>query len=46
MERVRFVNSGTEAVMSVIRMARGYTGRNLIVKFIGCFLYDGDGAEL
>jgi glutamate-1-semialdehyde 2,1-aminomutase len=37
MERVRFVNSGTEAVMSAIRLARGYTGRNLIVKFIGCY---------
>jgi glutamate-1-semialdehyde 2,1-aminomutase len=36
-ERVRFVNSGTEAVMSAIRLARGYTGRNLIVKFIGCY---------
>lgn len=37
MERVRFVNSGTEAVMSAIRLARGYTGRNLIVKFVGCY---------
>jgi glutamate-1-semialdehyde 2,1-aminomutase len=36
-ERVRFVNSGTEAVMSAIRLARGYTRRNLIVKFIGCY---------
>ncbi len=37
MEQVRFVNSGTEAVMSAIRLARGYTHRNTIVKFIGCY---------
>ncbi len=37
MERVRFVNSGTEAVMSAVRLARGFTGRNLIVKFAGCY---------
>ncbi|MCR4429567.1 MAG: glutamate-1-semialdehyde 2,1-aminomutase [Tepidanaerobacteraceae bacterium] len=37
MEVVRMVNSGTEAVMSAIRLARGYTGRNLIVKFAGCY---------
>jgi len=37
MERVRFVNSGTEATMSAIRLARGYTGRNKIVKFEGCY---------
>lgn len=37
MERVRFVNSGTEAVMSAIRLARGYTGRKIIVKFEGCY---------
>jgi len=36
-EKVRFVSSGTEAVMSVIRLARGYTGRKLIVKFDGCY---------
>lgn len=36
-DRVRFVNSGTEAVMSAIRLARGYTGRNVIVKFDGCY---------
>ncbi len=36
-ERVRFVNSGTEASMSAIRLARGYTGRNRIVKFAGCY---------
>lgn len=35
MERVRLVSSGTEAVMSAIRLARGYTGRDLIVKFAG-----------
>lgn len=37
MEQVRFVNSGTEAVMSAIRLARGFTGRNVIVKFVGCY---------
>ena len=36
-DKVRFVNSGTEAVMSAIRLARGYTGRNDIVKFTGCY---------
>jgi glutamate-1-semialdehyde 2,1-aminomutase len=36
-EMVRFVNSGTEAVMSAIRLARSYTGRNKIVKFEGCY---------
>lgn len=36
-EMVRMVNSGTEAVMSAIRTARGYTGRNKIVKFTGCY---------
>jgi len=35
LEKIRFVNSGTEATMSAIRLARGYTGRNKIVKFIG-----------
>ncbi|GHT27969.1 glutamate-1-semialdehyde 2,1-aminomutase [Planctomycetales bacterium] len=34
-EKIRFVNSGTEAVMSAVRLARGYTGRNKIIKFIG-----------
>lgn len=34
---VRMVNSGTEATMSAIRLARGYTGRNIIVKFEGCY---------
>lgn len=37
MQRVRFVNSGTEAVMSAIRLARGFTKRALIVKFTGCY---------
>jgi len=36
-EMVRFVSSGTEAVMSAIRLARGFTGRDLIVKFAGCY---------
>ncbi|MDR0714328.1 MAG: glutamate-1-semialdehyde 2,1-aminomutase [Bacteroidales bacterium] len=36
-EKVRFVNSGTEAVMSAIRLARGFTGRNILVKFDGCY---------
>ncbi len=37
MDQVRFVNSGTEATMSAIRLARGYTGRDKIVKFEGCY---------
>lgn len=36
-EKIRFVSSGTEAVMSAIRLARGYTGRNKIIKFEGCY---------
>jgi len=36
-EMVRMVNSGTEAVMSAIRAARGYTGKNKIIKFEGCY---------
>lgn len=36
-ERIRFVSSGTEAVMSAIRLARGYTGRNKVIKFEGCY---------
>lgn len=36
-EMVRMVNSGTEAVMSAIRLARGYTGRDKIIKFEGCY---------
>ncbi|MCX5119385.1 glutamate-1-semialdehyde 2,1-aminomutase [Micromonospora sp. NBC_00362] len=37
MEQVRLVNSGTEATMSAIRLARGFTGRSKIVKFAGCY---------
>ena len=37
MEMVRMVNSGTEATMSAIRLARGYTGRSKIIKFDGCY---------
>ncbi|MFN3884494.1 MAG: glutamate-1-semialdehyde 2,1-aminomutase [Rhodocyclaceae bacterium] len=37
MELVRLVSSGTEAVMSAIRLARGYTGRDMLVKFEGCY---------
>ncbi|ACJ32747.1 Glutamate-1-semialdehyde aminotransferase [Anoxybacillus flavithermus WK1] len=37
LEKVRFVNSGTEAVMTTIRVARAYTGRDKIVKFAGCY---------
>ena len=37
MEMVRLVNSGTEATMSAIRVARGFTGRDLVVKFEGCY---------
>ncbi len=36
-EQVRFVSSGTEAVMSAVRLARGATGRDLVVKFSGCY---------
>lgn len=37
MELVRMVNSGTEACMSALRLARGYTGRNKFIKFTGCY---------
>lgn len=37
MDKVRFVNSGTEAVMTTIRVARAYTNRNKIIKFAGCY---------
>ncbi|REH75679.1 glutamate-1-semialdehyde 2,1-aminomutase [Staphylococcus felis] len=37
LEKMRFVNSGTEAVMTTIRVARAYTGRNKIIKFAGCY---------
>jgi len=36
-DKIRFVSSGTEAVMSAIRLARGYTGKNKIIKFEGCY---------
>lgn len=36
-DKIRFVNSGTEACMSAIRLARGYTGREKIIKFKGCY---------
>ncbi len=36
-DKIRFVNSGTEACMSAIRLARGYTNRNKIIKFSGCY---------
>jgi len=39
---VRMVNSGTEATMSAVRLARGYTGRNKIIKFEGCYHGHGD----
>lgn len=37
LEKVRFVNSGTEAVMTTVRVARAYTNRNKIIKFSGCY---------
>ncbi len=37
LEKVRFVSSGTEATMSAVRLARGHTGRNIVVKFDGCY---------
>jgi len=43
MERVRMVNSGTEATMSAIRAARGFTGRDKIIKFDGCYHGHADG---
>lgn len=43
MEMLRLVNSGTEAVMSAIRAARGFTGREKIVKFEGCYHGHSDG---
>ena len=36
-ERVRLVNSGTEATMTALRLARGYTGRQVVIKFAGCY---------
>lgn len=43
MEQVRLVNSGTEATMSAIRLARGYTNKDLILKFTGCYHGHSDG---
>ncbi len=43
MDKVRLVNSGTEASMSAIRLARGYTGRDLVVKIEGCYHGHVDG---
>lgn len=43
MEKIRLVNSGTEGTMSAIRLARGYTGRRYIVKFVGCYHGHSDG---
>jgi glutamate-1-semialdehyde 2,1-aminomutase len=37
LEKIRFVSSGTEATMSAVRLARGYTGRNMVIKFDGCY---------
>lgn len=42
-EMVRLVNSGTEATMTALRLARGYTGRDLVVKFEGCYHGHADG---
>ncbi len=42
MDQIRMTNSGTEATMSAIRLARGYTGRDKIVKFEGCYHGHGD----
>lgn len=36
-DKIRFVNSGTEACMSAVRLARGYTGRHKVIKFAGCY---------
>ncbi len=43
LEQVRFVSSGTEAVMSAVRLARGFTKRDKIVKFDGCYHGHSDG---
>lgn len=42
-EKIRFVSSGTEATMSAVRLARAFTGRELIVKFDGCYHGHADG---
>lgn len=43
MEMLRLVNSGTEAVMSAVRVARGFTGRDMVIKFRGCYHGHSDG---
>lgn len=43
LDRVRLVNSGTEAVMTAVRLARGFTGRNKIIQFEGCYHGHSDG---
>ena len=43
MEKMRFVSSGTEATMSAIRVARGFTKRNYVIKFEGCYHGHSDG---
>jgi glutamate-1-semialdehyde 2,1-aminomutase len=43
MQKVRLVNSGTEATMSAIRVARGFTGRDKVIKFEGCYHGHADG---
>lgn len=43
MEMMRLVSSGTEAVMSAVRVARGFTGRDKIIKFVGCYHGHSDG---
>ncbi len=43
LQRIRFVSSGTEAVMSAVRVARGFTGRSRVVKFAGCYHGHSDG---
>ena len=45
LEMMRFVNSGTEATMAAVRLARAATGRELIVKFEGCYHGHADGAR-
>ena len=42
MDMVRMVNSGTEATMSALRVARGFTGKDKIIKFEGCYHGHGD----
>ena len=42
-DMIRMVNSGTEATMSAVKLARGYTGRNKIIKFAGCYHGHFDG---